>query len=167
MTYLETLHTQHVARLQRLSPATPMPRRHKPNVTIIELVNGRRVFPAEPPTPPLPKIPSPIPIPMARIIIRVVAENMNVTIADIYGHSRKHRFVGPRHVAMYLAEKLTTESLPKVGKRFGDRDHATVLNAKRKIIRMMQDDPHFAIEVQHIQNLILDIVRGQEEQRPQ
>lgn len=83
-------------------------------------------------------------------IQQAVAENFNVERADILSSRRTKDVVLPRHVAMYLARKLTLKSLPEIGRRFGGRDHTTQIAAQRKIARMMLDDEAFDRRVREI-----------------
>ncbi len=80
-------------------------------------------------------------------IQRVVCKQYNVTKADLLSSRRTRTVVRPRQIAMYLAKTLTPRSLPEIGRRFGNRDHTTVLHAVRKIEDMMQTDRGFADEV--------------------
>ena len=66
-------------------------------------------------------------------IQRIVARQYNVSRADLLSSRRTANVVRPRQVAMYLAKTLTLRSLPEIGRRFGGRDHTTVLHAVRKI----------------------------------
>ena len=66
-------------------------------------------------------------------IQKLVASHYSVTRADILSSRRTAIVVKPRQVAMYLAKALTLRSLPEIGRRFGGRDHTTVLHAVRKI----------------------------------
>jgi len=77
-------------------------------------------------------------------IQQAVAENFNVERADILSSRRTKDVVLPRHVAMYLARKLTLKSLPEIGRRFGGRDHSTLVNAIRKIERRLKADSAFS-----------------------
>lgn len=73
-------------------------------------------------------------------IQRAVAEKFNVSRLDLLSSRRDHGIILPRHVAMFLAKTLTTRSLPEVGRRFGGRDHTTVLHAVRKIEQIRCED---------------------------
>ena len=64
-------------------------------------------------------------------IQRVVARQYNVSRSDLLSSRRTANVVRPRQVAMYLAKTLTLRSLPEIGRRFGGRDHTTVLHAVR------------------------------------
>ncbi len=73
-------------------------------------------------------------------IQRVVARQYNVSRADLLSSRRTANVVRPRQVAMYLAKILTLRSLPEIGRRFGGRDHTTVLHAVRKIEGLVSND---------------------------
>ena len=72
-------------------------------------------------------------------ILKVVGRHYNVARADLLSPRRARSVVVPRQIGMYLAKKLTPRSLPEIGRRFGGRDHSTVLHAVRKIEELMQD----------------------------
>ncbi|WP_417481347.1 chromosomal replication initiator protein DnaA [Maricaulis sp.] len=71
-------------------------------------------------------------------IQKAVATHFGVTTTDICSKRRTQSVVRPRHVAMYLAKTLTTRSLPDIGRRFGGRDHSTVIHAVNKITAMIE-----------------------------
>lgn len=73
-------------------------------------------------------------------IKRRVAARFRVTVGEIDGPRRVPHIVRPRHVAMYLARKLTFHSLPEIGGAFGNRDHTTVLAAVRHIEKLLGGD---------------------------
>ena len=81
-------------------------------------------------------------------IQRVVARQYNVSRADLLSSRRTANVVRPRQVAMYLAKTLTLRSLPEIGRRFGGRDHTTVLHAVRKIENLASNDPALAEEIE-------------------
>lgn len=89
-------------------------------------------------------------------IQRVVAKHFNVSRADILSARRTAGVVRPRQIAMYLSKSLTLRSLPEIGRRFGGRDHTTVLHAVRKIDEMYESDKVFSEEVELIKRLIAD-----------
>ena len=66
-------------------------------------------------------------------ILKLVSAHFNVTRADLLSSRRTASVVRPRQIAMYLSKTLTLRSLPEIGRRFGGRDHTTVLHAVRKI----------------------------------
>ena len=75
-------------------------------------------------------------------IQKAVATHFGVTAADICSKRRTQSVVRPRHVAMYLSKTMTTRSLPDIGRRFGGRDHSTVIHAVNKVTAMIESgDP--------------------------
>ncbi|HJM60139.1 MAG TPA: helix-turn-helix domain-containing protein, partial [Alphaproteobacteria bacterium] len=60
----------------------------------------------------------------------------------------------PRQVAMYLAKQLTQRSLPEIGRKFGNRDHTTVMHAVRKIDQLSQSDAGFAEDVELLRRML-------------
>ena len=87
-------------------------------------------------------------------IQRIVAKHYNVSRADILSLRRTATVVKPRQVAMYLAKSLTPRSLPEIGRRFGGRDHTTVLHAVRKIEGLVGRDSSLAEEVDLLRRLL-------------
>jgi chromosomal replication initiator protein len=81
-------------------------------------------------------------------IQRVVARQYNVSRSDLLSSRRTANVVRPRQVAMYLAKTLTLRSLPEIGRRFGGRDHTTVLHAVRKIENLVGNDMALAEEIE-------------------
>jgi chromosomal replication initiator protein len=81
-------------------------------------------------------------------IQRIVARHYNVSRGDLLSSRRTANVVRPRQVAMYLAKTLTLRSLPEIGRRFGGRDHTTVLHAVRKIEHLVGADTALAEEVE-------------------
>src|SRR4051812_20547722 len=81
-------------------------------------------------------------------IQRIVARQYNVSRADLLSSRRAANVVRPRQVAMYLAKTLTLRSLPEIGRRFGGRDHTTVLHAVRKIEGLVGNDAMLADEIE-------------------
>jgi chromosomal replication initiator protein len=89
-------------------------------------------------------------------IQRVVARQYNVSRADLLSSRRTANVVRPRQVAMYLAKVLTLRSLPEIGRRFGGRDHTTVLHAVRKIENLAGNDTVFAEEIEALKRQLQD-----------
>lgn len=87
-------------------------------------------------------------------IQRLVANHYNVSRADILSSRRTATVVRPRQIAMYLAKSLTLRSLPEIGRRFGGRDHTTVLHAVRKIEGMVAKDLELATEIDHLKRML-------------
>jgi len=89
-------------------------------------------------------------------IQRVVARQYNVSRADLLSSRRTANVVRPRQVAMYLAKTLTLRSLPEIGRRFGGRDHTTVLHAVRKIENLVGNDTSLAEEIELLKRQLQD-----------
>jgi chromosomal replication initiator protein len=89
-------------------------------------------------------------------IQRVVAQQYNVSRADLLSSRRTANVVRPRQVAMYLAKILTLRSLPEIGRRFGGRDHTTVLHAVRKIENLVNTDNALAEEIELLKRRLQD-----------
>lgn len=83
-------------------------------------------------------------IPTIREIQLAVCARYNIELRHILSEMRTARIVRPRHVAMYLAKKLTPHSFPEIGRRFGGKDHTTVLHALRKIETIVATDTQVA-----------------------
>ena len=92
-------------------------------------------------------------------IQRIVARQYNVSRADLLSSRRTANVVRPRQVAMYLAKVLTLRSLPEIGRRFGGRDHTTVLHAVRKIENLAGNDSVFAEEIEGLKRQLQDCRR--------
>ena len=73
-------------------------------------------------------------------IQELVVERFGMTLQELTGDRRSQSIVYPRQVAMYLCRELTDSSLPKIGKKFGGRDHTTVIHATSKIARLIKED---------------------------
>jgi chromosomal replication initiator protein len=89
-------------------------------------------------------------------IQRVVARHYNVSKTELLSNRRTRTVVKPRQVAMYLAKVMTPRSLPEIGRRFGGRDHTTVLHAVRKIENDAGLDNTLAQEIELLRRLISD-----------
>jgi chromosomal replication initiator protein len=81
-------------------------------------------------------------------IQRMVAKHFNVSKADLLSNRRTRSIVRPRQIAMYMAKMMTPRSLPEIGRRFGGRDHTTVLHAVRKVESLMAEDPTLAQDIE-------------------
>jgi chromosomal replication initiator protein len=80
-------------------------------------------------------------------IQKKVCEHYAVKVADLHGARRSRNLVRPRQIAMYLCKKLTTRSLPDIGRSFGGRDHTTVLHAVRQVETLIRDDAQIAEDI--------------------
>ena len=89
-------------------------------------------------------------------IQRIVARHYNVSRGDLLSSRRTANVVRPRQVAMYLAKTLTLRSLPEIGRRFGGRDHTTVLHAVRKIENLVNTDASLAEEIELLKRQLQD-----------
>jgi chromosomal replication initiator protein len=89
-------------------------------------------------------------------IQKLVATHYNVTKADILSARRTANVVRPRQIAMYLAKTLTPRSLPEIGRRFGGRDHTTVLHAVRKIEALAGTDGRLSEEIDLLKRLLTE-----------
>jgi chromosomal replication initiator protein len=87
-------------------------------------------------------------------ILRVVGRHYNVPKSDLLSPRRARSIVVPRQIGMYLAKKLTPRSLPEIGRRFGGRDHSTVLHAVRKIEREIQGNETLRREIAMLTRVI-------------
>ncbi len=87
-------------------------------------------------------------------IIQTVANFYNVKISDLKGSRRLKQLVRPRHVAMYLIRKYTEHSFPEIGRIFGNRDHATVQHACKKIRSLVKQDVDMKSAVQTLERSI-------------
>ena len=87
---------------------------------------------------------------MIEDIQRVVARQYDVSRSDMLSARRTANVVRPRQIAMYLAKTLTLRSLPEIGRKFGGRDHTTVLHAVRKIEDLVGRDSMIADEIESL-----------------
>ncbi|HEU0117816.1 MAG TPA: chromosomal replication initiator protein DnaA, partial [Alphaproteobacteria bacterium] len=83
-----------------------------------------------------------------------VAEHYNIRVSDMHSARRARQVARPRQVAMYLAKQLTPRSLPEIGRKFGGRDHTTVIHAVRKIEELSAYDPAFKEDVELLRRLL-------------
>jgi chromosomal replication initiator protein len=87
-------------------------------------------------------------------IQRRVAEHYNMRIGDMVSARRARSVARPRQVAMYLAKQLTSRSLPEIGKKFGNRDHTTVMHACARITALIGQDHSFAEDVELLKKML-------------
>lgn len=81
-------------------------------------------------------------------IQRKVSDHYNIRLSDMIGPKRVRTYARPRQVAMYLAKQLTTRSLPEIGRRFGGRDHTTVIHGVRRIEALKENDIQIADDLE-------------------
>lgn len=87
-------------------------------------------------------------------IQRKAAEYFNIRLADMLSARRARAVARPRQVAMYLAKQLTARSLPEIGRKFGGRDHTTVIHAVRRIEQLRESDSALNEDVEKLQRLL-------------
>ncbi|MEM9971150.1 MAG: chromosomal replication initiator protein DnaA [Pseudomonadota bacterium] len=81
-------------------------------------------------------------------IQRKVSDHFNIRLSDLIGPKRVRTYARPRQIAMYLAKHMTARSLPDIGRRFGGRDHTTVIHGVRKIEELKQKDSQIADDLE-------------------
>ncbi|MGB7242951.1 MAG: chromosomal replication initiator protein DnaA [Sulfitobacter sp.] len=81
-------------------------------------------------------------------IQRKVSDHYNIRLSDMIGPKRLRSYARPRQVAMYLCKKMTSRSLPEIGRRFGGRDHTTVMHGVRRIEELKQQDGQIAEDLE-------------------
>jgi chromosomal replication initiator protein len=87
-------------------------------------------------------------------IQRVICQHYNIGKSDLLSARRTKAIVRPRQVAMHLCKVLTLRSLPEIGRRFGNRDHTTVLHAVRKVDALIQEDKQIAEDVETLKRIL-------------
>lgn len=87
-------------------------------------------------------------------IQKKVAEHFNIRVADMHSARRARQVARPRQVAMYLAKQLTSRSLPEIGRKFGGRDHTTVMHAVKKIEELRAGDVSFAEDIELLRRML-------------
>jgi chromosomal replication initiator protein len=81
-------------------------------------------------------------------IQRKVSEHYNIRLSDMIGPKRVRTYARPRQIAMYLCKQLTSRSLPEIGRRFGGRDHTTVMHGVKRIEELRQQDGQIAEDLE-------------------
>lgn len=155
MSAIQTFHQAHKERLARIAaaaaalrqPIVVVPEPEPINQQEAEEINPRRywfrIIGAGAPT--------------IKDIQMVTAEFYGISENDMCSQRRDMPVVRIRQVAMFLAKTLTPKSLPEIGRRFGGRDHTTVLSAVRRIKALMETDRELADEVAEIKSQLEDI----------
>jgi len=87
-------------------------------------------------------------------IQRSVADYFNVRLADLLSARRARAVARPRQVAMYLSKQLTARSLPEIGRKFGGRDHTTVMHAVKRIDELRELDASLDDDLQHLSRVL-------------
>lgn len=87
-------------------------------------------------------------------IQRKVSDYYNIRLSDIIGPKRLRSYARPRQVAMYLCKQLTSRSLPEIGRRFGGRDHTTIMHGVRRIEELKSTDGQIAEDVEMLRRAL-------------
>ena len=87
-------------------------------------------------------------------IMRKVAEHYHLRMSDMTSARRARAVARPRQIAMFLAKTLTSKSLPDIGRRFGGRDHTTVMHAIKRIESLMDTDSQIAEDVELLRRMM-------------
>ena len=89
-------------------------------------------------------------------IQNIVSNYFNISLSDMLSQRRSRPLARPRQIAMYLAKKMTTRSLPEIGRRFANRDHTTVIHAVKTISRLSEQDDEMKKNISQIKSLLLE-----------
>jgi chromosomal replication initiator protein len=87
-------------------------------------------------------------------IQRKVSEHYNIRLSDMIGPKRVRTYARPRQVAMYLSKQLTSRSLPEIGRRFGGRDHTTVMHGVKRIEDLKVQDGQVAEDLEMLRRAL-------------
>ena len=89
-------------------------------------------------------------------IQNVVSNYFNIPLSDMLSQRRSRPLARPRQIAMYLAKKMTSRSLPEIGRRFANRDHTTVIHAVKTISRLIDQDDEMKKNINQIKSFLLE-----------
>ena len=89
-------------------------------------------------------------------IQNVVSNHFNISLSEMLSQRRSRPLARPRQIAMYLAKKMTTRSLPEIGRRFANRDHTTVIHAVKTITKLSENDEEMKKNLIQIKSLLLE-----------
>jgi chromosomal replication initiator protein len=87
-------------------------------------------------------------------IQKTVAAHYGITLAELGGSKRHKKVLIPRQVAMYLCRKFSEASYPEIGEKFGGKDHSTVINACKKVEKLLENDVKLRSDIQVLQSRI-------------
>ena len=87
-------------------------------------------------------------------IIDVVCRHFGVTRVDLLSQRRPRSITRPRHIAFYLAKTLTLQCYPEIGRRFGGRDHTTIMHAVNKIAAQIETDDALKADIVHLRRVL-------------
>ncbi len=88
--------------------------------------------------------------PLISLIQREVSDHFHIPRIEMVSQRRAREVARPRQVAMYLAKQMTIRSLPEIGRRFGNRDHTTVIHAIKQIEHLRSIDGEMDADVRHL-----------------
>ena len=89
-------------------------------------------------------------------IQNIVSRYYNITLTDMLSQRRSRPLARPRQIAMYLSKKMTTRSLPEIGRRFANRDHTTVIHAVKTISKLSEGDEEMKKNLLQIKDILLE-----------
>ena len=89
-------------------------------------------------------------------IQNTVSNFFNIPLNEMLSQRRSRPLARPRQIAMYLAKKMTTRSLPEIGRRFANRDHTTVIHAVKTITRLSEQDDEMKKNINQIKSLLME-----------
>jgi chromosomal replication initiator protein len=89
-------------------------------------------------------------------IQNVVSNYFNIPLSEMLSQRRSRPLARPRQIAMFLSKKMTTRSLPEIGRRFANRDHTTVIHAVKTITRLSEQDDEMKKNINQIKSLLLE-----------
>ena len=89
-------------------------------------------------------------------IQNIVSNYFNIALSEMLSQRRSRPLARPRQIAMYLSKKMTTRSLPEIGRRFANRDHTTVIHAVKTITRLSEQDDEMKKNIIQIKSLLLE-----------
>ena len=89
-------------------------------------------------------------------IQNTVSNYFNIPLSDMLSQRRSRPLARPRQIAMFLSKKMTSRSLPEIGRRFANRDHTTVIHAVKTITRLSEQDDEMKKNIHQIKNLLLE-----------
>ena len=93
---------------------------------------------------------------LVKLICKVCANEFNVDTSDILSRRRHAQIIVARHAAFGIAKYITRWSLPEIGRRFGGRDHTTILHGLRKVERLMNANPGYAETIKRLREQVID-----------
>ena len=89
-------------------------------------------------------------------IQNIVSNYFNISLSEMLSQRRSRPLARPRQIAMYLSKKMTTRSLPEIGRRFANRDHTTVIHAVKTITRLFDQDDEMKKNINQIKSLLIE-----------